>query len=259
MLGDLMTRITIILVALLFWGCEPSKKSEPDESTTPEAAQPEESAKPKPKPETETASKADLFDPLRENYRQALFQTSRGEEEARAAIEKLRAELEKIESSREQWPQPYAGARDRTRKTVHGIDETLERAAKQAESDLGKAHETLEGLRENLAELRGELGVEHPSDTMTRFHTAMERLLARAKQGAVEWERESEAAAELRRLLGRMQSSFEQAGERGCEPDELERAVGAVGDAVEKRDREALRSAAAQLKKAFVELFRRCG
>jgi hypothetical protein len=112
-------------------------------------------------------------------YRAALFHTN-----AKAQADTLRA----LADARQAWhalreqhgtqpPTPYADDRSLPA-TLAEVDSVLGRAETQARAgELAAAHETLEQVRELLAELRRRNGVVVFSDHMNAYHEVMEQVL----------------------------------------------------------------------------------
>ncbi|UUC91650.1 MULTISPECIES: cytochrome c [Comamonas] len=112
-------------------------------------------------------------------YRVALFKTnSNSQAEAQQAIEQARATWSRIvQLYGAQAPAPY----DRDAKfsvSLAKVSKIYEKAANEiSRNELAQAHETLEDVRDVMAELRRRNGVVVFSDYMNAYHAQMEKLL----------------------------------------------------------------------------------
>ena len=113
-------------------------------------------------------------------YRAALYKTNgKSQAEAREVLDQAREGWARVASQfGVRPPAPY----DRDKQlpqTFDAIDKAYAKASGEVEQNkLGKAHATLEEVRELLADLRRRNGVIVFSDHMNAYHSAMEELVA---------------------------------------------------------------------------------
>lgn len=112
-------------------------------------------------------------------YRAALFRTnSKAQAESEQAIAQARQKWQAVRARfGERPPVPYE-ADAQFGRTLQAVADTLARAEGEIrEQKLVPAHETLEAVRDLLAELRQRSGVVVFSDHMNAYHAAMEHVL----------------------------------------------------------------------------------
>lgn len=201
-------------------------------------------------------------------YRAALFRTNGGSAaEALAALGEARQAWQAVvRRYGEQAPSPYD--RDGSRaQSLAAVDGLYEHAARQIEAGrLPEAHETLEGVREQLAELRHRNGVVSYSDAMNAYHAQMEKVLKEAPAQLAAPEARLNLVAQTgvlaylaRRLDSEAPDSLRQA-------PEFKGLLKAVGDSVERLQSalhagqaEAAKEALKGLKKPYSQLFLKFG
>jgi hypothetical protein len=113
-------------------------------------------------------------------YRAALYKTNgKSQAEAREVLDQAREGWARVASQfGVRPPSPYDLDRQLPQ-TFDAIDKAYAKASGEVEQNkLGKAHETLEEVRDLLADLRRRNGVIVYSDHMNAYHTAMEDMVA---------------------------------------------------------------------------------
>jgi hypothetical protein len=201
-------------------------------------------------------------------YRAALFRTNSGSQSE--AEQSVAAALEAFAALQARFgarpPAPY----DRDPKLVATLDElaaVLVRAQSQVRArELGRAHETLEQVRDLLADLRRRNGVIVYSDHMNAYHAQMEHLLQagprllEAPPPAAALIGEAAVLDFLARRL-RSEAGTAQTADTEFAPAlrEVEASVAALRAAVDARDAVATRAALGALKRPYSRLFLRFG
>ena len=204
-----------------------------------------------------------------EPYRAALFRTNAG-----SAIESQRA----LTAAREAWqqvrerfagsaPAPYDRDRD-FGATLAAVDAVYGRAAGDVQQGrLAAAHETLEEVRDLLAELRRRNGVVTFSDHVNAYHAQMEKVLqAGAEQlaagpaGLIELGFEAGALEHLAAQL-RAQAGAALLGDAAfvAALDAVQSSSARLRAALRASDVEAVRKSLGELKPPFSRLFLRFG
>jgi len=137
------------------------------------------------------ARAADTFETAVERaydlYRPALFKTSQASTaEATKATEAALAAWTEVETKWSSPPPPAPFTADaRFVETVHAVGDVIRRgAAEMKAGDGAKAHETLEGVRELLSDLRARNGVVSWHDRVDAYHTAMETVMNAKYEGS---------------------------------------------------------------------------
>lgn len=201
-------------------------------------------------------------------YRAALFRTnSQAQAESVQAIAQARQAWQSIiERFGKQPPLPYAGDAA-FGSTLADVARVYVQAAHEIEAgQLTQAHETLERVRDLLAELRQRNGVVVYSDHMNAYHAEMEHVLQQGKALAATPEGRLtliERVGVLGYLADRLRSeapsslagnaSFTQA------LSSLEASVSALRRAALAQDPAAIGQALGQLKKPYSQLFLKFG
>lgn len=125
------------------------------------------------------------------DYRAALFQTNRKDKAATlAALGSFRARWDALKSRWADRAPPHFSEDGRWPVTLDAIGAVAATAAGQAEAgELPKAHDTLEQIREQVADLHRRNGVVRFSDRMNAYHEMMERALGHADPTTAEGRR----------------------------------------------------------------------
>jgi hypothetical protein len=112
------------------------------------------------------------------DYRSALFLTNTNKgEQAIAAIDGFSRQWSALADDSAEAPPHYADDAE-FRQTLEAVSETAAKARAEVESGaLTEAHETLEGIREGIAELHERNNIIGFSDRMNAYHAMMERVL----------------------------------------------------------------------------------
>lgn len=201
-------------------------------------------------------------------YRAALFKTNAGQadESANALKQAQQAWSQVTQLVRSQPTVPYANDALMAR-TLTGVEEHYAKAAQQvAAGQLPQAHDTLEGVRDLLSELRRQNQVIVYSDHMNAYHAQMEHLLdegptwLKADDGLPKL---AAQAGVLRYLAERLISEAPAAVQASAEFKELldavVRSVAALNTAVASGDRVQIDKAIGQLKAPYSKLFIKFG
>jgi hypothetical protein len=204
-----------------------------------------------------------------EPYRAALFRTNAGSvPESRRALASARSAWQQV---RDRFaaaaPAPYD--RDKAFGTaLAAVDAVYQRAAVDLEQGrLAQAHETLEQVRDLLAELRRRNGVVTYSDHVNAYHEQMERLLTQGPgwldagaAGLLELSFEAGALDHLATQL-RAQAGAALLGDAafGTALDAVQASSARLRTALRARDADAARKALGELKPPFSRLFLRYG
>lgn len=111
-------------------------------------------------------------------YRAALFQTNQKKQpETEATIAAFRAKWAALAADWRANPPPQYADDARLGETLEQVEKLAAAAANQATTgDLAKAHDTLEGIRDALADLRARNGIIAFSDRMNAYHAMMEHV-----------------------------------------------------------------------------------
>lgn len=201
-------------------------------------------------------------------YRSALFRTnSKAQVESQQAIAQARAAWDGIRQRfGNQAPAPY----DRDPQfayTLQAVDVVYRKAADEiAAQQLPQAHETLEAVRDLLADQRRRNGVVVFSDHVNAYHTAMEHTLE-SGPGLLA---QPDGALHLMAQVGVLQHLAQQLrrqapAELSQQPaftellDALDSSVNGLHAATLRQDASAMRAALGQLKAPFSRLFLRFG
>ena len=201
-------------------------------------------------------------------YRAALFKTNAGQagESAEAMKQAQQAWAQVMQVVKSQPTVPYANDALMAR-TLTGVDEHYARAAQQiASGQLPQAHETLEGVRDLLSELRRQNQVIVYSDHMNAYHAQMEHLLGEGPkwlQASDGMPRLAAQAGVLSYLAERLSSEAPAAVQSSPEFKELlgalTRSVAALNAAVASGDKVQIEKAIAQVKVPYSKLFIKFG
>lgn len=201
-------------------------------------------------------------------YRAALFKTNAGQtgESADALKQAQQAWSLVVQLVKSQPTVPYANDALMAR-TLAGVEEHYAKAAQQvAAGQLPQAHDTLEGVRDLLSELRRQNQVIVYSDHMNAYHAQMEHLL---EEGPT-WLRADDGlpklaaqAGVLRYLAERLNSEAPAAVQASAEFKELlgavTRSVEGLNAAVAAGDKARIEKAIGQVKAPYSKLFIKFG
>ena len=201
-------------------------------------------------------------------YRAALFRTNgKSQEEAAKALDQARQAWQALRQQvGNKAPAPY----DRDAKfddTLAQVSGVYERAASEVSANqLGAAHETLEGVRDLLAELRHRNNVVVFSDAMNAYHAQMEHMLQPgdpAMTTDAAWMDWMAQVGVLEHLAGVLRSDAPAPlrGEADFEAHlkAVQTAVAALRSATLARDKSAVREALAKLKPPYSRMFLKYG
>lgn len=201
-------------------------------------------------------------------YRAALFKTNAGQagESADALKQAQQAWSQVVQLVKSQPTVPYANDALMAR-TLTGVEEHYAKAAQQvAAGQLPQAHDTLEGVRDLLSELRRQNQVIVYSDHMNAYHAQMEHLLEegpkwlKADDGLP---RLAAQAGVLRYLAERLSSEAPAAVQASAEFKELlgavTRSVEGLNAAVAAGDKARIEKAIGQVKAPYSKLFIKFG
>lgn len=201
-------------------------------------------------------------------YRSALFRTnSKAQAESEQAIAQARAAWDGVRQRfGAQAPAPYD--RDaQFAQTLSAVDSVYRKAADEiAAQQLPQAHETLEAVRDLLAEQRQRNGVVVFSDHVNAYHAAMEHTLE-SGPGLLT---QADGALRLMAQVGVLQHLAQQLRQRAPAAllqqaaftellDALDTSVAGLHSATLRQDASAMRAALGQLKAPFSRLFLRFG
>ncbi len=201
-------------------------------------------------------------------YRTALFRTN-GKDVAlavEATEQALRAWQALASRFAPQPPAPYT--RDpQFAATLAQVTGVYERADQQVKAGrLAEAHETLEQVRDQLAELRRRNNVVVYGDHMNAYHAVMEHLLedgAKADAGGPDAMQLMARVGTLEYLAGRLRAEAPDAlrkdAEFNAQLQALDVSVAALRTAVLGRDPQKLREAIGKLKPAYSRMFLKYG
>ncbi|MDQ2090620.1 hypothetical protein [Marimonas arenosa] len=200
-------------------------------------------------------------------YRKALFLTNSGD--TAGSAEAAHALSDKWTALRDSWeaaPPPHYEDDPGWRDTLVQVAWLINRSSGQiVEGDLNGAHETLEGVREELAALHDRNGIESFSDRMNAYHAEMEHVLMTdlSTLDAAAIDALQERAALLHYLARDLLAAPPPEGRDNPDFDALaktfEASVAAFLAAARAGDAEAIRKAAAGLKKPYARLFVKFG
>lgn len=118
------------------------------------------------------------------HYRAALFRTNTGNKEATEAA--LAKTADGIAALANKWPAapPQYADDPKFKATLAAVSAIVQAAMDQSrQGKLGEAHETLEKIRDELANLRRRNGVIVFSDRMNAYHSQMEKILLSKYEG----------------------------------------------------------------------------
>lgn len=112
-------------------------------------------------------------------YRAALFKTNgKSQAEAREVLDQAREGWARVASQFGVRPPPPYDRDKQLPQTFDAIDKAYAQASREVDQNhLGKAHATLEEVRDLLSDLRRRNGVIVLSDHMNAYHTAMEEMV----------------------------------------------------------------------------------
>lgn len=201
-------------------------------------------------------------------YRSALFRTnSQAQAESEQAIAQARAAWDGVRQRfGTQAPAPYDRDAQFTQ-ALQAVDSVYRKAADEiAARQLPQAHETLEAVRDLLAEQRRRNGVVVFSDHVNAYHAAMEHTL----QSGPGLLAQGDGALQLMAQVGVLQHLAQQLRHQApaallAQPaftellDALDASVTGLRTATLRQDAAAMRAALGQLKAPFSRLFLRFG
>ncbi|MEZ5716097.1 MAG: hypothetical protein R3D85_13565 [Paracoccaceae bacterium] len=207
------------------------------------------------------------YDAAWASYRQALFATNAGDTAASArARNALSDQWRALIDAWESTPPPHYADDPGFADTLEQVAWLINKSSGQiVEGDLHGAHETLEGIRDELAALHERNRIETFSDRMNAYHSMMEQVLRTdlSALDAAAIDRVQEDAALLAFLARDLLSSPPPAYWDNPDFDPLSQAfqasVAAFQDAARSGDPQAIRAAAAGLKKPYAKLFLKFG
>jgi hypothetical protein len=201
-------------------------------------------------------------------YRSALFRTnSQAQAESEQAIAQARAAWDEVRQRfGAQPPAPYD--RDaQFAQTLQSVDSVYRQASEEiAKQQLTKAHETLESVRDLLAEQRQRNGVVVFSDHVNAYHAAMEHTLTSGPALLAQTDGALHMMAQVGVLQHLAQRLRQQAPATLLQQPAFTELLGALETSVTnlrsatlQQDVSAMRSALGQLKATFSRLFLRFG
>ncbi len=199
------------------------------------------------------------------DYRAALFRTNNGPPEAALAAIRATAAGWRDLAARiaAPLPEPYAREAGWSALTTRVLAVLRQAEAEAAAGQLPRAHETLEEIRDLLADFRARNNVRVFSDLMNEFHEAMERAAPLAAQGPSTLAEQRELAGVLVRLAAGLLPGAPPALRQDADFLALESAnraaVMAFRDATRSGDAGAIRAAAERLRQPYSRLFLRYG
>lgn len=201
-------------------------------------------------------------------YRAALFKTNAGQagESADALKQAQQAWSQVTQLVKSQPTVPYANDALMAR-TLSGVEEHYARAVQQvAAGQLSQAHDTLEGVRDLLSELRRQNQVIVYSDHMNAYHAQMEHLLDEGPKWLQADDVLPKLAAQagvLTYLAGLLASEAPASAQSSPEFKELlgavTRSVDALNAAVAAGDKARIEKAIGQVKAPYSKLFIKFG
>lgn len=201
-------------------------------------------------------------------YRAALFKTNAGQagESADALNQAQQAWAQVTQLVKSQSTVPYANDALLAR-TLTGVEEHYAKAAQQvAAGQLPQAHDTLEGVRDLLSELRRQNQVIVYSDHMNAYHAQMEHLLDEGPKWLKADDGLQKLAAQagvLNYLAGLLASEAPASAQSSAEFKELlgavTRSVAALNTAVAAGDKTLIEKAIGQVKAPYSKLFVKFG
>lgn len=201
-------------------------------------------------------------------YRQALFRTNAGAQEASASAAAAFAEswAGLVDAWRDR-PPPHYDDDTGWRATLDSVSARIESAqGRIAAGDLPAAHAKLEGVRKDIGELHDRNGIETFSDRMNAYHAEMERVLDMDLTAidAATGQALLERAAVLAYLAGDVLRRPPPEADRDADAydalsEAFEASVAAFLEACRAGDPEAIREAAAGLKVPYSRFFLKFG
>lgn len=113
-------------------------------------------------------------------YRAALYKTNgKSQAEAREVLDQAREAWARVASQYGVRPPPPYDRDKQLPQTFEAVDKAYAQASQEVDQNkLGKAHATLEEIREQLSDLRRRNGVVVLSDHMNAYHAVMEDMVA---------------------------------------------------------------------------------
>jgi len=201
-------------------------------------------------------------------YRSALFRTnSKAQAESEQAIAQARAAWDGVRQRFDKQPPAPYDRDPQFADTLSAVDGVYRKAAEEiAAQQLPKAHETLEAVRDLLAEQRRRNGVVVFSDHINAYHAAMEHTLE-IGPGLLT---QADGALQLMAQVGVLQHLAQQLRQQAPaalsqQPAftellaALDTSVAGLRAATLRQDASAMRAALGQLKAPFSRLFLRFG
>lgn len=201
-------------------------------------------------------------------YRVALFKTNNGTpDEATKSVQQAKQAWKKVtDQFSAQPPAPY----DRDEKfaaTLETVMQVYNQAEEQAtQKQLAKSHETLEKVREALADLRHRNQVIIYSDHMNAYHSVMEQILEENKKILAESDGIQQLTAKAGVLIYLSEKLRTEAPEQYRNNAEFTKlidsqksSVDALREALFKNDAPAIHAAITKLKMPYSKLFLKFG
>lgn len=198
------------------------------------------------------------------HYRTALFQSNAGKAEpTQAAIEALSGAWAALEADWAAEPPPQYADDPGFGTTLDSVAAIVDEAAGEAAAgQLAEAHETLEGVREEIGALHMRNGIVRFSDRMNAYHAVMEEVLTAGvpADGSLGQLRE-EAAVLMYLARDIVAHPAPEAADPAYAPmvDDLLASVAALQEAARAGDAAAAKAALGALKMPYAKLFARFG
>jgi cystathionine beta-lyase/cystathionine gamma-synthase len=201
-------------------------------------------------------------------YRAALFRTNgKSQEEAAKALDQAQQAWQALRRQVGATPPPPYDRDARFEDTLAQVGAAYERAAAEVRANrLSAAHETLEAVRELLAELRQRNNVVVFSDAMNAYHAKMELLLddgAKAIATDTAWMEWMARVGVLDHLAGALQSDapapLRADADFEAHLKAVQASVAALRSAALARDATAVRETLGKLKVPYSRMFLKYG
>jgi hypothetical protein len=191
------------------------------------------------------------------DYRAALFATNAGKaEQARNSVKAFRSAWDAVDAAA---PPPQYEDDPEFADTVKAVAAIADAAqAEIAAGDLAKAHETLEGIREQIGDLHARNGVQGFSDRMNAYHARMELVIGMSTDDPV-------AVAEQAAILDYLAADVAANPPAGADESfnglmsAVTASVGALQTAARSGDGAAIKAAIGGLKVPYSKLFLKFG
>jgi hypothetical protein len=195
------------------------------------------------------------------DYRKALFQTNQNNKAAtKAALSAFRMKWQTLSVDWKKAAPPQYADDPQFLEVIEKVSTLASDAASQAaENNLAKSHDTLEGIRDLLGDLRRRNGVINFSDRMNSYHAHMEHILEHKYSSLAQL---SEDGAVLAFVAGDIKKNrpkgidnlvFDQAMK------EIDASIDALRKAARSGDADAIEKARKGLKNPYSRMFIRFG